>query len=53
METNKRMFEDGNGYVYPVQSGYKVHWKNESLKPDIDITFRDFNKAHFYLRSVS
>lgn len=49
----ERMFEDENGYVYPVENGYKIYWKKENLKPDIDITFTTFNEAHFYLRSVS
>lgn len=49
----KRMFEDENGYVYPVKNGYKVYWKKENLKPDIDIKFTTFNEAYSYLRSVS
>ena len=46
------MFEDENGYVYPVEKGYKVYWKKEILKPNIDIIFTHFNEAYFYLRSV-
>ena len=47
------MFEDENGYVYPVENGYKVYWKKEKLKPDSDITFTTFNEAYYYLHSVS
>lgn len=49
----ERMFEDENGYVYPVEYGYKVYWKKENLKPDIEIAFATFNEAYYYLRSVS
>lgn len=49
----KRMLEDENGYVYPIENGYKVYWKNEKFKPNIDITFTNFREAYFYLRSVS
>lgn len=48
----EKMFENENGYVYPYEDGYKVHWKKEELKPDVDIKFSNFNDAHFYLRSV-
>lgn len=49
----ERMFEDENGYVYPIENGYKVYWKKEYLIPDVEITFATFNEAHCYLRSVS
>lgn len=49
----ERIFEDENGYVYPYDDGYKVHWKKEELRPDVDIKFSKYNEAYFYLRSVS
>ena len=49
----EKMYENENGYVYPVEDGYKVHWKNEKLKPDVDITFSKHWEAHYYLRSVN
>ena len=49
----EKMYEDENGYVYPVEDGYKVHWKNEKFKPDVDITFSKHWEAHYYLRSVN
>ena len=53
IEIIERMFEDENGYVYPVENEYKVFWKKENLKPDVDITLTYRNEAYFYLRSVS
>lgn len=52
-EKLEKLFEDENGYVYPVEDGYKVHWKNEKFKPDVDIKFSNHWEAHHYLRSVS
>ena len=49
----EKLFEDENGYVYPYENGYKVFWKKEELKPDVDIKFSKLYEAHFYLRSVS
>ena len=28
----ERMFEDENGYVYPVENGYKVYCKKRKLE---------------------
>lgn len=52
MEAEK-LYEDKNGYVYPFEDGYKVHWKNKKLKPDVDIKFSKHWEAYYYLRSVS
>ena len=46
-------YENENGYVYPYEDGYKVFWKKEELKPDVDIKFSKLSEAYFYLCSVS
>ena len=48
----EKLFENKNGYVYPYEDGYKVYWKKEELKPDVDIKFSNCNEAIFYLHSV-
>ena len=48
----EKLFENENGYIYPFENGYKVFWKKEEFKPDIDITFYNYNEACFYLRLV-
>lgn len=48
----KRIFEDENGYVYSSEDGYRVYWKKEELKPDVDIKFSKYWEAYYYLRSV-
>jgi hypothetical protein len=50
MET--KLFEDKNGYVYPYQNGYKIHWENEKYKPKVDICFSKYWEAYYYLKSV-
>lgn len=52
METEK-MYEDNNGYVYSFEDRYKVHWKNEKLKPDADIKLSKHWEAYYYLRSAA
>lgn len=49
----EKYFEDNNGYIYPYEDGYKVFWKNEKLKPKVDIKFSKLQDAYYYLRSVS
>lgn len=49
----KKLYEDKNGYVYPFEDGYRVYWKNEKLKPDVDIKFSKYWEAYNYLRSVN
>ena len=48
----EKLYEDKNGYVYPFEDGYNVRWKNEKLKPDVDIKFSKHWEAYYYLRSV-
>lgn len=48
----EKLFENENGYVYPVENGFRVYWKKEELKPNVDIKFTNFNEAWFYLNSV-
>lgn len=49
----EKLYEDENGYVYLYEDGFKVHWKNEKFKPDVDIKFSKYWEAHYYLRSVN
>lgn len=48
----EKLFENENGYVYPVENGFRVYWKKEELKPNVDIKFTNFNEAWFYLNSI-
>lgn len=48
----EKLYEDKNGYIYQFEDGYKVHWKNEKLKPDVDIKFSKHWEAYYYLCSV-
>lgn len=52
METT-RLYEDENGYVHPCGNGYRVHWKNKKLKPDVNIKFTKLHEACHYLKSVA
>jgi len=49
----KKLYEDKNGYVYTFEDGYRVYWKNEKFKPDVDIKFSKHWEAYNYLRSVN
>lgn len=51
-EEREIIFEDQNGYIYPSEDGYRVHWKKEELKPDVDIKISNYREAYYYLRSV-
>lgn len=50
---SEKMYEDENGYVYPCEDGYRVHWENDKFKPDVDIKFSKHWEAYYYLRSVN
>lgn len=52
----RKIYEDKNGYVYPCEGGYKIHWKNEKLKQlkqDENKKFSKHWEAYCHLRSVS